>query len=122
MEIIKELALISGLCFLGEFISTVLPFPLPGSIISMVILLLLLVLKIIKLKSIEKVGGWLVLNMAFFFVPPAVSLLAELSLFVENIVPILLICLISTILTFAATAYTVKIVVAIQNKMQRNKR
>ena len=118
MKIIKQLCIIFALCMAGEIISYVLPFSFPGSIIGLLILLMLFVLKIMPKNAIDETGDFLLGNMAIFFIPASISLMTVMDMIAENILAIIIICCISTIATFLATAYTVKLVVHIQNKLK----
>ena len=72
MNILMQTAVLLLICFAGEGISLVLPFAFPSSVISMILLFILLATKIVKLKQIEEVTGFLTKNMAFFFLPAGV--------------------------------------------------
>ena len=116
MKILLQIALIFSLCMVCDAISAILPFILPGSVLSMVVLFILLVCKILKVEQIKEKANFMQEVMAFFFIPPAVSLMEHLTLLGEIIVPLLVINIISTILCFAATGWTVQAVIRLQNK------
>ena len=42
MKVLKSIALLFFLCWVGDIVSAYLPFPIPGSIISMALLFILL--------------------------------------------------------------------------------
>ena len=65
------------------------------------------VLQIVKPHHIEKNSNFLLKNMAFFFIPAGVSILDNYRYVKGNIVPLLLVCLITTVLTFWAASRTV---------------
>ena len=46
--------------------------------------------------------------MAFFFIPAGVNVINYLDILRANWLPLLLICVLTTIITFAATAYSVR--------------
>jgi holin-like protein len=72
--------LVIYICLLaGKYISSVLPFVFPGSIIGLIFLFLLLELKIIKLDWILPAGNLLMKHMAFLFIPAAVGMVAYLN-------------------------------------------
>ena len=75
MNILMQTAVLLLICFAGEGISLALPFAFPSSVISMILLFILLATKIVKLKQIEEVTGFLTKNMAFFFLPAGVEIL-----------------------------------------------
>lgn len=116
MKIFKELFILFLLCWVGEAISIILPFSFPASVISMILLSLLLITKIIKPDYIVKTAEFLLKNMAFFFLPAGVAIMKQLDFMKDNIIIVLLICLISTFLTFTATVYTVMFARKIQNR------
>lgn len=116
MHIIRQIAVLFGLCLLGEAVSMLLPIPIPASVISMMLLLGLLLKGWLKLGHIEDVGKFLLSNMAFFFVPIGVSMMEHSALLKETIGPIIVICIVTTILTFGATGMTVELVMKWQQK------
>jgi holin-like protein len=119
VEIIKQLGIVFSICLIGQLISSCLPFAVPSSVIGMILLLLLLCLQIIKPHHVEKNSNFLLKNMAFFFIPAGVSILDNYSYVANNILPLLLVCFITTILTFGVTARTVTLVIKIQNKARK---
>ena len=54
MKVLKQLAIICGLCLLGEWIAGLLPFAFPGSVMAMLLTLVLLLLRWIKEKDIKE--------------------------------------------------------------------
>ena len=107
MRILRELLIIFSICLVGQFISELLPIPFPASVLSLVILLLLLISKVFKPHWIQNVSGFLLKNMAFFFIPAGVCIVEQYTALKANILKLLLICLITTFLTFTASAYAV---------------
>ena len=59
--------------------------------------------------------------MAFFFIPAGVGIIEQFDLIKNDIVPLLAICVVSTVLTFAAASGTVNLVLKLQNKEGRRK-
>lgn len=116
MEIIKQIAVIGLICLGGEYVSFLLPIPIPGSIIGLLILLALFALKILKEDFFGKTGEFLLANLGLFFIPAGVSLISVAHLITDYVVQISIVVVVSTILTFAATAYTVKLVCYLQKK------
>ena len=109
MRILLQLALILGICYVGELIHDYTGIPIPGNILGMLILLLLLCLKVIKLEQIREVSDFFLKRLAFFFLPPAIWLML-VSDDVKSQWPLLLIlCIVLTIVTMAATGWTVQL-------------
>ncbi len=109
MRILLQLALILGICYVGELIHDYTGIPIPGNILGMLILLLLLCLKVIKLEQIREVSDFFLKRLAFFFLPPAIGLML-VGDDVKSQWPLLLIlCIVLTIVTMAATGWTVQL-------------
>ena len=107
MKILTQLAIVFGICLVGECISAILPFAFPSSVIGMIILFLLMLVKIIKERHIKDVSQFMLKNMAFFFIPVAVSIMDNITYLQGHIMVFLLICIVATLLTFIATSYAV---------------
>lgn len=105
MVIIEEMAILFGTCLLGEGISQLLPVPFPASVISMLLLLLALHFSIIQPKRIRLLSEFLLSNMAIFFIPAGVGLLEQYPLLQGNLLRLVLLCVVSTGITFLATVY-----------------
>ncbi len=121
MSIIFSLAVFFGVCLLGDMVSAILPFPFPGSVIAMVLLFILLIIKAIKVDKIKKLGDFFLENMAFFFIPPTVDIINYVGVIKEVWWQFILICCITTFLTFFAVAYTVKgVMYLIKRKENKN--
>jgi holin-like protein len=116
-----QIGILFGICLLGETISAFLPFPLPGTILSMVILFLMLIFRIIKIEHIREKADFLLKNMAFFLIPAGVGILSVIDTIQNSIFPILFIVFVTTILTFGATVWTVRGVMALQDIFRRSR-
>jgi holin-like protein len=114
MRLLTQMAIVLAVGFAGMAISIILPVPLPGSIVGMLLLLLLLLLKILQVKHIKDISDFFLRNMGVFFVPACVALVGHFGLLQEKLVAFTLICMISTIVTFAATAGAVSLVIRFQ--------
>lgn len=116
MKMILQIGVVLGICLLGEGISLLLPIPFPGSVIAMVLLFLLLLSRVLRPDHIRQKSDFLLQNMAFFFIPAGVGIMEYAEELLPFFLPLLLICLITTILTFAASALTATLVIHIQQK------
>lgn len=115
-----QLAVIFGIYLGGEGIASLLPISIPGNIIGMLALFILLLLKWIKLRHIQTLGKFLLANMAFLFIPAGVSIIESIEAVKGDLLPILAICILTTIITFIVTAFVAKGVTKLQERM-RNK-
>lgn len=116
MKIIKQIGIIFFVCWLSELIEIFMPFAFPASVIGMLVLLFCLLTGFLKIEHIQEKADFLLENMAFFFLPAGVSIMNYIDILKENALQILIICLVSTIVTFVATAYSVKFTVWLMNR------
>lgn len=117
MKILSQLAIFFFICLFSEWITLLLPFSLPSSIVALLLLLLLLLTKMLHIQQVENMGDFLLQNMAFFFIPAGVSIMNNFAVLKEKALVLFFICFITTILTFCATAYTVLFVMKVQSKL-----
>lgn len=116
MKILSQIGIIFGICLVSTGMEALLPFSFPASVIGMILTFFLLLFKILKLEQIKTVSDFLLGNMAFFFVPAGVNIINYLSILKDNALQLIIICLVSTILTFAATAYSIRFTMYLMNK------
>ena len=109
MNIMGELALIFGICLVGEGVAAILPVAFPASVISMVLLMVLLLTGVVKDRHIQTASHFLVANMAFFFLPSFVGLLEHIELLKSQLVPLLLIIVLTTPVVYLITGWTVRL-------------
>ncbi len=119
MKIFVHLAIIFIICMTGDAISSLLPFTFPGSIIAMLLLFALFCLKLLSPEKLDPTGSWLQRNMAFFFLPSNILIMKEFELISHVWMQILIICVISTIVTFAAAAGAATGVMKIQDMLAK---
>jgi holin-like protein len=110
MKLLRQFLIILIVCFTGEVLSKVVHIPLPGSIIGMILLFICLISGILKLEMIEEISKFLLDHLAFFFIPAGVGLLAYVGILKENLMPILVICFITTFLVMIVTGWTVQLI------------
>ena len=120
MKILMQTGILDLICCISELIEKSLPFVLPAPVIGMLLLFAGLLTGVIKIEQIRETADFFLKNMAFFFLPAAVGLLEDLDVLKEKLFPILLICTVSTIVTFAVTAVTVRFVVRWQERSNRD--
>ena len=116
MKIIYQIGIIFALCWVSEIIEGFLPFAFPASVIGMILLFILLAFRVLKVEHIREKSDFLLSNMAFFFIPAGVSIINYFDVLKGNVGKLLLICFLTTILTFATTAWTIRGVLRLQNR------
>lgn len=116
MQIIGQLGIIFAFGFAGEILAALLPFTLPSSVIGLVLLLFCLRTGLLKVEQIGGAAGFLTANMAFFFLPSAVNILANYDMLKPVLWKLVIICFAGAALTFLTTYGTVWLIRSIQRK------
>ena len=116
MNIMAQAAIIFGLCLLSEGLAALIPVAFPASVIALLLLGLLLFTKILKPEHIQRLSGFLTANMAFFFLPPTVSIMRHADAILGQLVPFLLISFLTTPLVYCAAAWTVQLLIRLSQR------
>ncbi|AYW47704.1 MULTISPECIES: CidA/LrgA family protein [Tetragenococcus] len=118
MKYIKQIFWIFLFALAGEVLSLLIPIAIPGSVIGMVLLFFALHFGWLNMERVADVGNFLTGNMAIFFVPAGVGLMAHLDILASIWGRLLCIIVISliTVLTLVGT-----IVQKAKNKVEKNK-
>lgn len=103
-----ELAIICGVCLVSEGVAALIPVAFPSSVIALVLLALLLFSKLLKPEHIQRASGFLVANMAFFFLPSCVGVMEHAEAVLRQLAPFLLISFLTTPLVYLLTAWSVQ--------------
>ena len=88
----------------------------------MILLFLLLLFKVVKVDRIRQKADFLLKNMAFFFIPAGVGILAHFSSVKNEIPALLAVVVLTTFLTFGATALVVQGTIALQDRLKKKPR
>lgn len=116
MKHLKQLGIILILLFIGEGIQRFSKIPIPGNIIGMVLLTILLKVRIIKVSSVKEVSDFFLMNIAFFFIAPGITLLKSASVIKPTLFKVLAVITLSTFTVIAVTGITVELVIRLLNK------
>ena len=114
MKILIQISIVFGICWIGEGMARLLP--LPGSVISMVLLLLLLLIQAVKPEHIREKSDFLLQNMAFFFIPSFVETMEHGALLLSQALPLLVIVGLTTPLIYLVTGWTVQLIMLRRRK------
>jgi len=90
--------------FLGEMLSLLIDGFIPGSVIGMILLFLSLFFKILNPENVRSTATVITKNMAVFFVPAAVGLMAYVEVVSRFFMAIIAAISISTVLTIVTVA------------------
>ncbi|MGX7420118.1 CidA/LrgA family protein [Carnobacterium gallinarum] len=110
MTIYKQLLYILSFSFLGEVLSKVLALPVPGSVIGMLLLFLALQFKVLKVKDVETVGGFLLGNLSILFLPAGVGIMVYFPVIKDTWWLLLIVSFVTTALTVAFVGVVVQAV------------
>ena len=102
---------------IGEFLVKFTGIPIPSSIIGMVLLSASLKLRIVKLEWVERLSGFLVHNLGFFFVPAGIGLMNCLGIIADQWSPIVFATVISTVIIIAVTGWIHQLVRSASSKL-----
>lgn len=121
MRILRQVSLIFLICLLCEGVASLLPFPFPGSVLSMIVLFLLFALKVLKPDDIKETSGLLLGNMMLVFVPSFVSIMNYFDVLKHIAVQFILIIVVSTMVTFLVGGAVVSLVSRLQERLRARK-
>ena len=116
------MAIILGLLVTGEALSFLLRLPVPGSVIGMALMAAALGLKLIRLEWVKDAGGFLTGNLAFFFVPAGVGLIAQTELLRAQGPVILGVTVFSTLCVLAGTGLFHRLVTRVFRRKKAGRR
>ena len=116
MKIVTQVGIIFSICWISQIIEKLLPFSFPASVIGMILLFILLCVDILKVDHIREKSDFLLENMAFFFIPAGVSIINYFDVLKNWVVQLIVICVVSTVVTFAVTAYSMKLALHLMQK------
>ncbi|WP_288820741.1 CidA/LrgA family protein [uncultured Leclercia sp.] len=92
--------------YVGNFLASLLPITIPGSIIGMLLLFVLLALQIIPAKWVKPGCSVLIRYMALLFVPIGVGVMQYYDLLKAQYGPIVVSCFISTLVVFLVVSWS----------------
>ncbi len=119
MKIVYQIGIIFAVCWLSQLVEAVIPFAFPASVIGMIILFALLASGILKVSHIREKSDFLLSNMAFFFIPAGVSIINYFDVLKSTALQLVVICLITTVITFGVTAASVRFTLFLMNKVRK---
>jgi len=121
LKLLIQIGIVLGLYWIAEGIEAILPFPFPASVISLLLVLLLLGLRVLKEEQIREKADFLLGNLGFFFLPVISSLINYVEVIWENAAAFITICIVSTVVTYLATAGAVRLTCRLMEKRKEGK-
>ena len=108
MKYLSQFCIILGFTLTGEALQRLLPLSIPASVYGLVLLFLALCTGIVKVYQVKETGAFLTSILPLLFVAPTVGIVEHWGLIRPNLLPIALLLLGSTVLTFAISGLTTK--------------
>ena len=100
MKYLSQFLIILGFTFAGEALQRMIPLPMPASVYGLLLLFGALCLGLIKLEQVKVTGHFLASILPVLFVAPTVGIIEYWGLIRSNLLPIALILVATTVLTF----------------------
>lgn len=100
MRILRQVSVLFLICLVCEGIAALLPVPIPGSVLSMVVLFALFALKVLKPADLKETSALLLGNMMLVFLPSLVSILNYVDVLQSILWRFVLVIVVSTAVTF----------------------
>ena len=100
MKYLSQFLIILGFTFAGEALQRTLPLPIPASVYGLLLLFGALCLGLVKLEQVKQTGHFLASILPLLFVAPTVGIIEQWELIADKLLPIALILVASTALTF----------------------
>lgn len=116
MKYMKQICIIATISFVAELLHYFLPLPIPASVYGLILMFVLLCLKIIKLPQIEDVADWMLSIMPIFFIAPSVGLINSFDSIKGQVIPLVLICFVSTVVVTALTGLVAQAIIRLQKR------
>jgi holin-like protein len=111
LKYIKQICIILGICLLAEIMEYFIPLPIAASIYGLILMLIALMTKIVPLKEVEDVADFLTGNIAILFIPPTVGIMASVEEIKQILIPLLVICISTTLLIMGVTGWVTQIII-----------
>ena len=121
LKIITQVGIIFGVCWAAQIVEQALPFAFPASVIGMILMSLLLAFRVLRVDHIREKSDFLLGNMAFFFIPAGVSIINYFDVLKDWVFQLIFICIVTTVITFAVTAYSMRFVMYLMARFSEKK-
>lgn len=100
MKYLSQFCIIMGFTLAGEALQRLIPLPVPASVYGIALLFAALSMKVIRLEQVKETGDFLKSLLPLLFVSPTVGIVEHWSVIRQDILPIGLLILSTTVVTF----------------------
>ena len=111
MKYVYQIGIIGGISFISEVLYAILPLPVPASVYGLIILLVLLLTGVVKVAQIEDTADFLLKIMPILFVGPSVGLIRAADMVRGQILPLVVMCVLSTVGVMVVTSLTAQVMI-----------
>ena len=101
MKYLSQFLRITAFTLVGEVLQRLIPLPVPASVYGLLLLFTALCTGVVKLEQVKDAAGFLISILPILFVPTAVGILDNWAMIKADVIPILLLALLSTVVTFS---------------------
>lgn len=122
MKYMKQIGVIATIAFIAELLYFVIPLPIPASVYGMAILFFSLCFGIIKIEMVEDVADWILSIMPIFFIAPTVGLIEAFENIKGQVIPLVIICVISTVVVTSVTSLTAQGIIRLRKDKKGGKK
>lgn len=103
MKLLRQVALILLISFVGEILKNVIPLPVPASVYGLILMLICLCNGILRTSQIRKAAFFFIEIMPVMFIPAAVGLMDSWAILQPVFWPVAIITTITTVLVMVVT-------------------
>ena len=122
MKYIKQSVVILGITWVGEWMSETLPLPVPAGVYGLFLMLILFCTGVLRVEQVEEAGNFLLDIMPVLFVPAAVGLMESYEQIQRVLAPMMVICVVSTIVVMVVTGKVADGIMGRKDKEKRGKK
>lgn len=116
LRFVRQFVWILLFTLLGEGLHAVLPLPIPAAIYGLALLFVALQFKLLPVSEVHDAGSFLLAIMPVLFVAPAVNLVSCWDLINPVWLPLLILIVLSTLVTFALSGKVTQLLMPKEEK------
>jgi|SaaInl6LU_22_DNA_1037377.scaffolds.fasta_scaffold00619_19 holin-like protein len=105
MQLVAGILLLAAILALSEWLKISASLAVPAPVLAIVLLVIILLMRGAVPTGLRRVSAVLLRHMALFFIPALVAMVGLLDVLQENIWPLLLIIIVSTVVPLWLTAF-----------------
>lgn len=100
MKLLRQFLILAVICLVSEALVRLLSIPLPGSLISLLLVVVLLCCRILKEEDIKEVADFLLLVMSMLFVPAGIGAAEKIGIILADLWKVLIVILAGILASF----------------------